>query len=42
MDVFDYIVFFGYLLGVTLFGASFYKKNKTSSDFILGNKNIPS
>jgi solute:Na+ symporter, SSS family len=29
------------MLGVTLYGASFYRKNKTSLAFTLGNRNIP-
>ncbi len=29
------------MIGVTLFGASFFKRNKTSGAFTLGNKNIP-
>ena len=37
----DFIVFFVYMLGVTLFGASFYRKNKSSSAFTLGDRNIP-
>jgi len=41
MSILDFVVFFGYMLGVTLFGASFYKKNKSSSSFTLGNGNIP-
>lgn len=38
----DLIIFFGYLIGITLFGLSFYRKNKTSAAFTLGNKSIPS
>lgn len=41
MKAFDIIVFFVYLIGITLFGSSFYRKNKTSSAFTLGNSNIP-
>ena len=41
MQILDIIVFFSYMLGITLFGASFYRKNKTSSAFTLGNSNIP-
>jgi len=37
----DLIVFFVYMIGVTAFGSSFYKKNKSSSAFTLGNSAIP-
>ncbi len=37
----DLIVFFVYLAGITVFGGSFFRKNKTSSAFTLGNRNIP-
>lgn len=37
----DIIIFFVYLVGITIFGGSFYRKNKTSSAFTLGNNNIP-
>ncbi len=42
MQTIDYIIFFLYLTGVTVFGATFYRKSKTSSQFTLGNRNIPS
>jgi len=41
MDLVDIVVFIAYLVGVVLFGSSFYKKNKTSRSFTLGNNNIP-
>jgi SSS family solute:Na+ symporter len=41
MKTFDIIVFLVYLIGITLFGSSFLKKNKSSSAFTLGNSNIP-
>ena len=41
MEAVDIIIFLVYMAGVTLFGASFYRKNKTSSAFTLGNSNIP-
>ncbi len=41
MKVIDIIIFLVYLIGIVLFGGSFYKKNKSSSSFTLGNKNIP-
>ncbi|MDZ7693652.1 MAG: hypothetical protein U5K69_21460 [Balneolaceae bacterium] len=37
----DIAIFFVYLIGITVFGGSFYRKNKTSSAFTLGNNNIP-
>ncbi|MEM9983706.1 MAG: sodium:solute symporter [Bacteroidota bacterium] len=41
MGVIDLLVFLIYLIGITVFGLSFYKRNKTSSAFILGNQSIP-
>lgn len=41
MKTIDIIIFLIYMAGVTLFGASFYRKNKTTSAFTLGNSNIP-
>ncbi len=41
MRTLDIIIFIGYLVGVVLFGSSFYKKNKSSKSFTLGNNNIP-
>ena len=41
MHAADLIVFFAYLIGITLFGASFFRKNKSAADFTLGNQNIP-
>ena len=37
----DLIIFFIYLIGITIFGGTFYRKNKTSSAFTLGNRSIP-
>lgn len=42
MNTIDIIVFFIYIGGIALFGGSFFKKNKTSSSYTLGNKDIPS
>lgn len=42
MNTLDIIVFFVYIGGIALFGGSFFKKNKTSSSYTLGNKDIPS
>lgn len=41
MSILDISVFLVYLIGIVIFGSSFYKKNKSSSSFTLGNKNIP-
>ncbi len=41
MKALDLIVFFSYMVGVTVFGSSFYRKNKSSSAFTLGNSAIP-
>ena len=41
MEFSDYTVFFIYMAGITLFGSSFYRKNKTSTAFTLGNSSIP-
>ncbi len=41
MRVIDISIFIIYLTGIVLFGSSFYKKNKTSSAFTLGNSKIP-
>ena len=41
MRIIDISIFIGYLVGIVLFGSSFYRKNKTSSAFTLGNNNIP-
>lgn len=38
----DLLVFFLYMIGIVLFGASFYRKNKTKEAFMVGNRNIPS
>jgi len=37
----DLIVFLAYMGGITLFGASFYSKDKSASAFTLGNSNFP-
>ena len=41
MQTFDLIVFLAYMGGITLFGASFYSKDKSASTFTLGNSNFP-
>jgi SSS family solute:Na+ symporter len=41
MNGIDLVVFLLYLIGISIFGGSFFKKNKTSAAFTLGNGNIP-
>jgi len=41
MKIIDLVVFLIYMLGISVFGSSFYRKNKTLSAFTLGNSNIP-
>ena len=41
MKTLDILIFIGYLVGVVLFGSSFYKKNRSSKAFTVGNNNIP-
>ncbi len=41
MTILDYIIFFGYLIGVVLLGASFYTTNKTSEAYTTGNHQFP-
>ena len=41
MQTLDLIVFLAYMGGITLFGASFYSRDKSSSTFTLGNSNFP-
>ena len=41
MRVADLIVFFIYMAGITLFGLSFFRKNRSSGAFTLGNQSLP-
>ena len=41
MNFIDIAIFVAYLLGVVVFGSSFYRKNKSSKSFTVGNNNIP-
>jgi len=41
LQAIDLIVFLAYMIGVTLFGSSFYRKNKSAEAFTLGNNSIP-
>lgn len=42
MKILDLVVFFAYLVGITLFGSSFFKKSRSTEAFTLGNSKIPS
>lgn len=42
MTTTDFIIFFIYLIGITLYGSSFMKKNKSSEAFTLGSRHPPS
>ncbi|MEX0771829.1 MAG: sodium:solute symporter [Balneolales bacterium] len=37
----DLIIFVTYLIGIVLFGSSFYKKERTSADYSIGSGNLP-
>src|SRR5690606_17905943 len=41
MTTIDIIVFLAYIVGIAVFGGSFFKKNRTSSSYTVGNKDIP-
>jgi SSS family solute:Na+ symporter len=41
MRTIDLVIFIVYLVGILVFGGSFYRKNKTSLAFTLGNRSIP-
>ena len=41
MHIADILIFILYLAGIVLFGSSFYRKNKSSDAFTLGNRKIP-
>ncbi|MGN6298540.1 MAG: sodium:solute symporter [Ginsengibacter sp.] len=41
MRLIDIIVFLAYLIGITIYGSSFFKKNRTSDSYSLGSSNIP-
>jgi SSS family solute:Na+ symporter len=41
MGKIDMLIFIAYLVGIVLFGASFYRKNKSADAFTLGDRNIP-
>ena len=41
MNTVDVVIFIAYLFGVVIFGSSFYRSNKSSASFTVGNQNIP-
>src|SRR5918995_1654397 len=41
MGLLDLIIVFGYLIGVTLFGVWFAKKQETTEDYFVGDRNVP-
>src|SRR6201990_1960475 len=41
MKALDLIIIFGYLIGIVLFGTWFARKQKTTSDYFLGNRSVP-
>jgi Na+/proline symporter len=41
MRALDLIIIFGYLIGIVLFGAWFGRKQKTTSDYFLGDRSVP-
>ena len=41
MRIADLIVFLVYLSGITLFGLSFYRRNRSAASFTLGNRDFP-
>jgi len=41
MSTIDVVIFIVYIIGIVLFGSSFYRKNKSATSFTVGNNNIP-
>lgn len=41
MNSLDLVVFFAYIIGIAIFGSSFFKKNSNSSSYTIGNNDIP-
>ncbi len=41
MNTLDLTVFFIYIIGIAIFGGSFFKKNRTSSSYTIGDNTIP-
>ncbi|MDQ5847086.1 MAG: transporter, partial [Acidobacteriota bacterium] len=41
MKLIDLVIIFGYLVGIVLFGAWFARRQKTTSDYFLGDRSVP-
>ncbi|HEX6730388.1 MAG TPA: hypothetical protein VF074_10275, partial [Pyrinomonadaceae bacterium] len=41
MKTLDLIIIFGYLIGIVVFGTWFGRKQKTTSDYFLGDRSVP-
>ncbi|TLP71092.1 sodium:solute symporter [Maribacter sp. ACAM166] len=41
MNTIDIVVFLAYIIGIAAFGGSFFKKNRTSTSYTVGNNDIP-
>ncbi len=41
MTTLDLLVFFAYMAGITLFGASFFRRNRSAAAFTVGNQDLP-
>lgn len=41
MRAIDLVIIFGYLIGIVLFGTWFARKQKTTSDYFLGDRSVP-
>ena len=41
MRAIDLVIIFGYLIGITLFGVWFSRKQKTTRDYFLGDRTVP-
>lgn len=41
MKLIDLVIIFGYLIGITLFGVWFSKKQETTRDYFLGDRTVP-
>lgn len=41
MQTLDLVIIFGYLIGVTAFGSWFGRKQKTTEDYFVGDRNVP-
>ncbi len=41
MKALDLVIIFGYLIGITLFGVWFSRKQKTTRDYFLGDRTVP-